>query len=58
MTERFDHRTPEDRIEDANEDEVIDRPIQEGAADLRREVAEAEQHGDVENDPTKPPSGS
>jgi hypothetical protein len=56
MTERFDHRTDEARIQDAGEEEVIEQPVQQGAADLRREVAEAEQHGDIENDPTGPPS--
>jgi hypothetical protein len=58
MTERFDHRTVEDRIKDRDEEEVIDQPVQPGAAHLRREVAEAERSGDVEDDPTGPPSTS
>jgi len=55
MTQRYDHRTQEDRLTDADEDAVIDQPVQPGAAELRAEVAEAEKNGDLENDPSGPP---
>ena len=56
MTERYDHRTAEDRATDADEDRVVDRPVQSGAADLRREVEEAAEEGDIDNDPSAPPT--
>ena len=51
LVERYDHRTPERRLTDRDEDAVIDQPIQPGAAELRAEVAEAEENGDLDNDP-------
>ena len=53
-TERYDHRDEADRAADASEDQVIDAPIQEGAAELREQVADAEERGELENDPSAP----
>lgn len=55
MTERYDHRTAEAHAEDAEEEAVLDRPVMQGAADLRHEVEEAAEHGDLDHDPSSPP---
>ena len=54
MTERYDHRDEAARAADAAEDRVIDTPVEEGAADLREQVADAERRGDLEDDPAAP----
>jgi hypothetical protein len=41
MTERHDHRDAEARAADATADEVIDRPVMDGAADLQTEADRA-----------------
>lgn len=38
MTERYDHRTEDDRVADAEEPVVIDQPVTDGAAELREEA--------------------
>jgi hypothetical protein len=51
---RYDHRDDAARAADADEDRVIDGPLEEGAAGLREQVSEAERRGDLENDPAAP----
>lgn len=52
---RYDHRDDAARAADAaDEDRVIDGPLEEGAADLREQVTDAERRGDLENDPAAP----
>ena len=51
---RYDHRDDAARAADAEEDSVIDGPLEEGAEDLREQVAEAERRGDLEDDPAAP----
>jgi hypothetical protein len=51
---RYDHRDDAARAADAEEDRVIDGPLQEGAEDQREQVTEAERRGDLENDPAAP----
>jgi hypothetical protein len=41
MTERYDHRDAEARAADAEEDEVIDAPVLDGADDLQVEATRA-----------------
>ncbi len=56
MTDRYDHRTADARAADAEEDQVLDSPLQTGASELRAEVAETAERGDLENDPLAPPA--
>jgi len=51
---RYDHRDEAARAADAEEDRVIDGPLEEGAAELRAQVTDAERHGDLEDDPAAP----
>jgi hypothetical protein len=51
---RFDHRDDAARAADAEEDRVIDGPLEKGAAELREGVAEAERRGELQNDPAAP----
>jgi hypothetical protein len=54
MTERYDHRTPEARAADADEEAVLDQPLEPGASDLRAEAEQAVEQGRVEDDPSGP----
>lgn len=51
--DRYDHRTPEQRAEDAGQD-TVDAPLQEGAAELRAATEAALQAGEVPQDPADP----
>ena len=51
---RYDHRDDAARAADAEEDRVIDGPLEEGAAELREQTAEAERKGELEDDPAAP----
>lgn len=51
---RYDHRDDAARAADAEEDRVIDGPLEKGAAELRDEATEAERRGELENDPAAP----
>ena len=51
---RYDHRDGAARAADAEEDRVIDGPLEEGAAELREEAIDAERRGELENDPAAP----
>ena len=51
---RFDHRDEAARAADAEEERVIDGPLEKGAAELREQASEAERRGDLENDPAAP----
>ena len=51
---RYDHRDAAARAADAEEDRVIDGPLEKGAAELREQAAEAERRGELENDPAAP----
>ena len=51
---RYDHRDDAARAADAEEGRVIDGPLEEGAAELREQTADAERRGELENDPTAP----
>ena len=48
---RYDHRDEAARAADAEEDRVIDGPLEKGAAELRERTTEAERRGELENDP-------
>ena len=50
MGDRYDHHTDEARAADAAEPEVIDRPIETGAVELRDEAPEAEERSAREDD--------
>jgi hypothetical protein len=50
MTERYDHRDAEARAADAEEDQVIDAPVLDGAEELQAEATRAA----VEEDPGEP----
>jgi len=52
--DRYDHRSAEQREEDAGE-ETMDAPIQDGAAELRAATEAALQAGDVPRDPDPHP---
>jgi hypothetical protein len=41
MTERYDHRDAETRAADAEEDQVIDAPVLDGADELQAEAGRA-----------------
>ncbi|HTE73448.1 MAG TPA: hypothetical protein VK640_09650 [Actinomycetes bacterium] len=51
---RYDHRDDAARAADAEEDRVIDGPLEEGAEDLREQVTDAERRGELEDDPAAP----
>ena len=51
---RYDHRDDAARAADAEEGRVIDAPLEEGAAELREQTADAERRGEVEDDPAAP----
>ena len=59
MTERYDHRDLEQRVEDAGEDEVIDRPVQDGATELRTDAMERVEAAEADGEPlATDPAGS
>jgi hypothetical protein len=51
---RYDHRDEAARAADAEEDRVIDGPLEEGAAELREQVTDAERQGELTDDPAAP----
>lgn len=54
--DRYDHRTADQREEDAAED-TMDAPIQDGAAELRAATEAALQAGEAPHDPADPRPG-
>lgn len=54
MTERYDHRTEDARAADGTESAVLDRPVETGAAELQREVVDADRHGTLVGDSAEP----
>ena len=51
---RYDHRDDAARAADAEENRVIDGPLEQGAAELREETRDAERRGEIEDDPGAP----
>jgi aspartate/methionine/tyrosine aminotransferase len=51
---RYDHRDEAARAADAEEDRVVDAPLEQGAAELREQVTDAERRGELEDDPAAP----
>lgn len=55
--DRYDHRTPEQRAEDAGQ-VTADAPMQDGAGELRAATEAALQAGEVPHDPADPHPGA
>jgi hypothetical protein len=48
MSERYDHRDPESRAQDATTDETVSGPVMEGADDLREDAGQATADDDLD----------